>query len=319
MKRENLDFLTKKTNQGRQAVAVAEPPREGCPACGGAAFEPLFTAGDRLYHTTDEKFLIVQCSKCRLLRLQPRPRSTGRPAAVPVWPQGDTLADRIERAYRRFVMADDVRFVLSVLARTEASGPILDLSPDNEPFRRALAPFCPEVIAAQPDAERPPVAPGSCAAITMLHVLEKLEDPSAFLDAARDLLQPDGRLIVRSPNAACWQFLMFGERWSRLDVPRRPVLFRSRDLELLLECCGFEILRRKHFSWRSNPADFSTSVAPGLDPIARRARGVRNGPFLSTVKHLLFLALTASAVPLTVIEAACRAGSTITIEARRKW
>ena len=311
--------MTKNQSKGSRSVAVAEPVREGCPGCGGTAFEALFPATDRLYRSTDTKFLLVECAKCRLLRLQPRPRNAARPSAAVVWPQGDTLADRIERAYRRFVMDDDIRFLLSVFDRTEATGPILDLSPDNEPFRRAIEPYCFDVIASRPDFEKPPVAPGSCSAITMLHVLEKLEDPAAILEQVRVLLEPDGRLIVRSANAACWQFLMFGERWSRLDVPRRPILFRGRDLERLLEYCGFEVLRRKHFSWRSNPADFATSVAPCLDPIARRGRGVTDGPFLSTLKHLLYLGLVASAVPLTVIEAACRAGSTITLEARRKW
>ena len=35
---------------------------------------------------------------------------------------------------------------------------------------------------------------------------------------------------------------------------------------------GFEVLRRKYFSLRDNPAGLATSLAPGLDPMARRIR-----------------------------------------------
>ena len=62
-----------------------------------------------------------------------------------------------------------------------------------------------------------------CAVVTMFHVLEHLYEPASYLDAARDLLRPDGRLILQVPNAACWQFLLFGERWNGIDVPRHLI------------------------------------------------------------------------------------------------
>ena len=68
---------------------------------------------------------------------------------------------------------------------------------------------------------------------------------------------------------------MFGEHWNGVDVPRHLVNYRQRDLEHLLEHCGFEVVRRKHFSLRDNPAGFASSIAPGLDPMARRVRKMR--------------------------------------------
>jgi len=55
-------------------------------------------------------------------------------------------------------------------------------------------------------------AAGSFAGITMFHVLEHLPDPRAYLVAARELLAPDGRLVVQVPNAASWQFRLLGRR-----------------------------------------------------------------------------------------------------------
>jgi SAM-dependent methyltransferase len=163
-----------------------------------------------------------------------------------------------------------------------------------------------------------PFAPGSCAAITMFHVLEHLYDPPSYIEAAYALLRPGGRLIIQVPNAASWQFLMFGENWSGVDIPRHLLIFRASDIEALLEQGGFEVVRHKFFSLRDNPAGLATSVAPWLDPMARRIRGTREGARVKLLKDILYFCLTASCVPFTLLEAACRAGSTVMVEARKK-
>jgi 2-polyprenyl-3-methyl-5-hydroxy-6-metoxy-1,4-benzoquinol methylase len=165
---------------------------------------------------------------------------------------------------------------------------------------------------------RAPFAPNTCAAVTMFHVLEHLYRPLSYLEAARELLCPEGRLIVQVPNAACWQFLLLGERWSGLDVPRHLYQFRARDLEILLNQAGFEVLRTKHFSLRDNPAGLATSLAPWLDPMARRVRRVRESDNGKLLKDLLYFGLVVASLPVAVLEAACGAGSTIMVEARKK-
>jgi hypothetical protein len=152
----------------------------------------------------------------------------------------------------------------------------------------------------------------------MFHVLEHLFDPVAYLEAARDLLLPGGRLVVQVPNAACWQCLLLGENWSGIDVPRHLINFRARDLEILLDRCGFQVLRTKYFSLRDNPAGLATSLAPGLDPMARRVRRVSESSRRKLAKDLAYLALVLASLPFTMIEAACRSGSTVMIEARKK-
>src|SRR5260370_19602948 len=125
------------------------------------------------------------------------------------------------------------------------------------------------------DLSQSPVERGTCAVVTMFHVLEHLHDPVSYLRSARDLLVPGGRLVVQVPNASCWQFLMFGEHWNGVDVPRHLVNYRERDLESLLDYCGFQVVRRKHFSLRDNPPGFASSIAPRLDPMARRVGQLR--------------------------------------------
>ena len=82
--------------------------------------------------------------------------------------------------------------------------------------------------------------------------------------------------------------------------------------------CGFEILRRKYFSWRDNPAGLATSLAPSLEPVARRVLQTKESSIERLAKDLLYAVLVAASLPFTLVEAACRAGSTIMIEARKK-
>ena len=311
-----------------------------CVLCGKPEFEVLFAATDRLYGTTDERFEVVRCRGCGLPRLEPRPSPARVGAYYPdhYWfaPDG-MVASRIEEAYRRVVLRDHVRFVRRALDAAGIPGPVLDVGCGGGLFLRlmrergyAVAGLdfsagaagvawrrngVPVVVGSLAQA---PLAPESCAAVTMFHVLEHLHEPRAYLEAARALLRPGGTLVAQVPNAASWQFRLLGAAWTGVDVPRHLVDFRARDLERLVESCGFRVLRRKFFSLRDNPAGLASSLAPGLDPMARRVRRVPETGGAKLAKDLAYLALVAAALPFTALEAACRAGSTVMIEARRR-
>ncbi len=320
--------------------SVPSPIQQPCPACDEQDGQVLFHSSDRLYQTTRERFRLVQCRNCGLIRLDPWPPRDRRARYYPpeYWfdPDADA-AGRLEEAWRRLVLNDHIEFLKRALRDAGEPGLVLDVGCGGGLLVRALRELGYQSVGLDlsPTAaalawkrngapvicgslEAVPLKPSSCAAITMYHVLEHLEDPVAYLEAAHELLRPDGRLIVQTPNAACWQFLLLGANWSGLDVPRHLINFRDCDLEYLIVCCGFEVLRRKYFSLRDNPAGLATSLAPWLDPMARRVRRIREGPRLRLFKDLLYLGLVLACVPFTLLEAACRAGSTIMLEARKK-
>ncbi len=320
--------------------AFALKPGE-CPACGHPESRTLFSATDRLYRTTTKIFQIIECRNCRLIRLYPQPPPLELRDYYPpdYWftPEA-TAADRLEQFYRRFVLRDHLRFVERALDHCGENGLVLDVGCGGGLFLQMLAQrrnvrvagldFSLDaanvawrrsgVAAVCATLSRAPFARESCAAITMFHVVEHLYEPASYLDSARELLQPEGRLILQVPNAACWQFLLLGERWNGIDVPRHLIDFRLSDIETLLDHCGFEILRTKHFSLRDNPAGMATSLAPMLDPMARRLREIPETPRQRLWKDLVYVALVGACLPFTLFEAACRAGSTIMVEARKK-
>ncbi len=311
-----------------------------CPGCGDPGVRTLFRAHDRLYRTTDKNFLVVECKNCRLIRLEPRPslQELARYYPDEYWyaPQADA-ASQLEEAYRRFVLRDHVNFVMRAVQDSGEKGLLVDVGCGGGLLLRMLRERGLPVLGLETslpaatsawkrngvavvcgDLSKSPIERGTCAAVTMFHVLEHLHDPVSYLRSARDLLVPGGRLVVQVPNASCWQFLMFGEHWNGVDVPRHLVNYRERDLESLLEYCGFQVVRRKHFSLRDNPAGFASSIAPGLDPMARRVRKLRESSGTKLLKDFLYFGIVLASLPFTLFEAACGAGSTIMLEARKK-
>jgi len=309
-----------------------------CLLCGSERAALLFRQTDRLYRTTEKQFAVVRCGECGLVRLdpQPSPEELRRYYPGSYWFAPDrSLVGRLEEQYRRAVLNGHVRFAERALRSSRARGPLLDVGCGGglfpgmmrqRGFRVIGMDFSREaaavawrhhhVPAVVTDLEHAPFRPGSFAGITMSHVLEHLPDPRAYLAAAHRLLEPDGRLVIHVPNAASWQFRLLGRRWNGVDVPRHLFDYRGQDVERLLADSGFEVVRRSYFSLRDNPAGLAISLAPGLDPMARRVRRVREGAALRLARDLAHFALVAAALPFTLAEAACRAGSTVTMEAR---
>jgi SAM-dependent methyltransferase len=312
----------------------AEPQQ--CPRCGYGGFAVLLAAGDRLYGTTSRRFHLVECARCGLMRLDPRPQGEELAQFYPEtywWTPESSAAGRLEDLYRRIVLSDHVRFVRAGL---EDRTPVLDVGCgggsflsalarrgvaafglDNSPRAAGVAWLHHAVPVACGSLDSAPFAPETFGGITMFHLLEHLADPQRCLRAAHRLLRGDGRLYVQVPNASCWQFLLLGDRWSGLDAPRHLIHFRAEDLEGLLVQCGFRPLRKKFFSLRDNPAGLATSLAPQLEPMSRRVRGAPESAAVRLLKDFAYLAVVMASLPFTALEAAAGAGSTILIEAAK--
>ena len=314
--------------------------QERCALCGSLDFIEKFATTDRLYATTTKRFAIRQCVKCGLMRLSPQPRPDEFAAYYPrkYWfdPQRDAPS-RLEEMYRRLVLRDHLWFVARALLHTGVSGPVLDvgcggglligmlrergvcaIGLDLSPDAARLARQRHSVDAVAGDLPLSPFAPQSFAAVTMFHVLEHVRGPLVYLREAGRLLKPDGRLIVQVPNAASWQFALLGRAWNGVDAPRHLHLFRDLDVERMLLSSGFEVVRRKYFSLRDNPAGLATSLAPSLDPMARGIQARKEGSAERLLKDALYFSMVFVSLPFTISEAAFRAGSTVMIEAQQR-
>jgi len=192
-----------------------------CPGCGDPGVRTLFRARDRLFRTTDKHFLVVECKNCRLIRLEPRPslQELARYYPDEYWyaPQADA-ASQLEEAYRRFVLRDHVNFVMRAVQESGEKGLLVDVGCGGGLLLRMLRARGLPVLGLETslpaatsawkrngvavvcgDLSKSPIERGTCAAVTMFHVLEHLHDPVSYLRSARDLLVPGGRLVVQVP------------------------------------------------------------------------------------------------------------------------
>jgi hypothetical protein len=73
------------------------------------------------------------------------------------------------------------------------------------------------------------------------------------------------------------------------------------------------------YTWKSNTG-LASSLSPGLDPLVERERtlaGHSHHPAALALRRLLYLCLVWICTPLTLLEAAARAGGCMTVFARR--
>ena len=154
--------------------------------------------------------------------------------------------------------------------------------------------------------------------VTMFHFLEHVPAPDTTLAHVRRMLKPEGELIVQVPNCASLQAQIFGRHWAGYDVPRHLVNYSTETLMALLQRSEFEVNQFTHQSIRDNPTALANSIAPGLYPPARVAKGVRVSVWQAWVRDLMYLALSTACIPPTFLEAACGLGSALMVKARVK-
>ena len=82
------------------------------------------------------------------------------------------------------------------------------------------------------------------------HSLEHVEDPLAALVEARELLAPNGLVLVRVPVTDSLPARAFGEYWSELDAPRHVGVPSTRGLHALAERAAMQVVAE----WRDGSA-----------------------------------------------------------------
>jgi SAM-dependent methyltransferase len=78
--------------------------------------------------------------------------------------------------------------------------------------------------------------------VTMWHFLEHDYDPPRTLATARELLAPEGRLVIEVPRLDSLTWTLYRERWPGLQAPQHTVLFDRAALESMVRAAGLEIV-----------------------------------------------------------------------------
>jgi len=161
--------------------------------------------------------------------------------------------------------------------------------------------------------------------VVIWHVLEHLINPAITLQRVKEILKPDGFLVVAVPNFGGTQSRMFGKHWFHLDLPRHTYHFSRNSLTSLLDNNGLSI-----YSISTNCPDQSIfgfiqstlNCLPHREPniLYSILKTAQNRPGIYMTLLQIFLA--GMLVPLGILEyllsTVCGRGSCLIISAGKK-
>lgn len=227
-----------------------------CPICGGAAREPLYATRDRHYGIQGE-FQLVRCVGCQLVHLDPmysdeelsnfyptdyysyQPRTT-KPAK-----------ELIRRLVGMRIHTKDPLFpkpgrMLDVGCGT---GWILEEMRDNgwEVYGIEISLQAVQVCKDRGlnvhagtlfDANMPD---NFFDYVRLNHSFEHMARPNETLQKIREILKPNGKVLIGIPNEDSFNSRCFGRYWWYRGVPVHPFTYSTNNIQLLLRRNGFSI------------------------------------------------------------------------------
>ena len=226
-----------------------------CCVCGSAAQRPAWTVRDTLLEYPGEH-RIVSCPECGTLRMSPRPPFEERRKSFtdmyPLfdWALGRKHSSKDERI-RRF------HDQLAQITTRHRPGKLLDVGCSDGYFmlgmqRRGwsvrgielhekVAAYAREVLGldVMGGAEHEVDWGGKYDCITLLGVIEDVDDPNALLQRCLAHLEDRGMLVVQTHNIASWEARYFGPYWFNVEAPRHVWHFTPASLQRLLANNGF--------------------------------------------------------------------------------
>jgi len=84
--------------------------------------------------------------------------------------------------------------------------------------------------------------------ITLNQVFEHFPNPLEALAQLRELLRPDGLLVMSFPNHRSAARVLFGEFWPGYDAPRHYFCFSPKTVRMLGSRCGMSVRRVRYIS-----------------------------------------------------------------------
>jgi 2-polyprenyl-3-methyl-5-hydroxy-6-metoxy-1,4-benzoquinol methylase len=280
-----------------------------CPFCG--ARDPI-----RLFDLQWSK--AVRCRRCGFAYVDPRSSSAVLQARLQDWAVQDVVdPERLRIAFEEGAIALYQRYLASIERATHsggrrlldvgcATGALLSVAhargweAEGLELGLASAAYVREqlgltvhtssLFAFTPD-------PGGYDAITLLEVIEHLEEPMAALRRVAEWLRPGGTLLISTPNFDSLFRRLHGPRWWVVNCPDDHVaFFTPRTLTAAVESVGLRVVsgRSRGFdvigmlrSFRAAPAGPAAAPAPsagyyesrrfneGMKAVARSLRVAR--------------------------------------------
>ena len=234
----------------------------GCCICGRLDATPIAVGEDFEYASCIETFSFLECNRCGLVFLHPRPSKNDLGTIYPPnyhayeftsenYGMVHALRRRLEARRLREVCGDlqpgsrilDIGcgdgFHLELLRHIGHGSWQLEGLDANE---RASDLACRKGFRVQQGfLEDVSLPKASFDLILLIATIEHVDDPRDFLERTRELLRPNGRVLIVTDNVSSLSFRMWRNRhWGGYHFPRHFNLFSRKTLTLLARLSGFE-------------------------------------------------------------------------------
>lgn len=220
-----------------------------CPICGNSKFSPFLKTKD--YTLTREEFSLVECSTCKLVITSPRPKNEDLGTYyqsndyISHTSKANSLADTLYLIARKFTLQSKRKLANSL---QPSKGNLLDIGCGTGDFLQSCATAGWNTSGVEPNPSASRLAKqkgietfesidqvkGTFQLITLWHVLEHVPDPNETLIKIRELLAPNGVLLIAVPNHSSVDGKKYKAFWAGFDVPRHLWHFNQQNMDQLL-------------------------------------------------------------------------------------
>jgi 2-polyprenyl-3-methyl-5-hydroxy-6-metoxy-1,4-benzoquinol methylase len=230
---------------------------ENCPLCGSNEFIPFLTCLD---HTvSNEEFKIVRCKSCGFRFTNPRPHESRIGSyyqSEDYISHSNTKKGFINSLYQ-LVRQKTLKDKLNLVKQISNDQGLIDIGSGTGNFLKYCVDHGYKAIGIEPstnarnfskeklklsvydESKLDELEPSHYGIITMWHVLEHVYHLRNRVEQIKNLLKPEGKLIVAVPNCESFDAHHYQQYWAAYDVPRHLYHFRLKDLKLLFTENGF--------------------------------------------------------------------------------
>lgn len=239
-----------------------------CPLCKSGLF--LNHAEVKDYAVSGEKFLLCQCSTCKLIFTNPRPKQEEigqyyqSENYISHQNKANNLTNLLYKTVRQYTLHQKVKWLNQY---SQHKGNLLDIGCGTGYFldKAKQNGWKTEGVEPSPLARKTAKKKGlkvfsdlsklknenKYQAITMFHVLEHIHDLRKTAKKVVSLLEDKGTLYIAVPNYNSLDSKIYGDKWAGLDVPRHLYHFTKETMQIFAEKMGLDLIHTEPMKFDS--------------------------------------------------------------------
>jgi len=245
----------------RETTLVKMEKLSYCPVCGNLNFTPFLQSND--FFLTKEEYTIVICNNCGMKFVNPRPdaREISKYYESTDYVSHEAGKKNVLNFLYRQARKISLKKKYNIVRNNATGKKLLDIGcgtgefiffckknglnvtgiePGEKPRSFAQTEYKLDV---HEEAYLDDLTLQEFDVITLWHVLEHIHLLNERINKIREILNPNGSLIIAVPNCDSWDAGYYGKFWAAYDLPRHLYHFSQKTMQILAEKHSLKIER----------------------------------------------------------------------------